>query len=70
MTLHSVADELFPLLVPEGGIVVDIGLNLVQQTVLVLEIKLLQLLHVFEGHLAGFVLKVKLGLHLGFNLLA
>lgn len=59
MTLHSVADELFPFFVPEVGIVVNFRLNLVKKTALVLEIELLEFFHVFEGHLAGFVLKVK-----------
>lgn len=59
MALHPVADELFPLLVPQRGVVVNVGLNLVQQAVLVLEIKFLEFPHVLESHLTGFVLQVK-----------
>ena len=47
MTLHSVADELFPFFVPEVGIVVNFRLNLVKKTALVLEIELLEFFHVF-----------------------
>ena len=47
MTLHSVADELFPFFVPEVGIVVNFRLNLIKKTALVLEIELSEFFHVF-----------------------